>query len=177
MCRKVTRCSWLLESPLCLQFMSAMPTPGPFMRAAVSSPTGLVNRRCQQTRCLNCSYRTCPPGVSTASCPTLVLQADWDFRKVGFLCCELECNVPEQTSKWKVVAEPWKMPGFLASGGEEFNLGPVMRLDRSELLCNKVLLKYRRDRESFWHRHQKGTERVPLLVFSWMLYTYQQAVH
>ena len=41
------------------------------------------------------------------------------------------------------------MPGFLASGGEEFNLGPVMRLDRSELLCNKVLLKYRRDRESF----------------------------
>ena len=34
------------------------------------------------------------------------------------------------------------MPGFLASGGEEFNLGPVMRLDRSELLCDKVLLKY-----------------------------------
>jgi len=41
------------------------------------------------------------------------------------------------------------MPGFLASGGEEFNPGPVMRLDRSELLCNKVLLKYKRDRESF----------------------------
>ena len=38
------------------------------------------------------------------------------------------------------------MPGFLASGGEEFNLGPVTRLDRSELLCNKVLLKYKRDR-------------------------------
>ena len=53
------------------------------------------------------------------------------------------------------------MPGFLASGGEDFNLGPVMRLDCSELLCNKVLLKYRRDRESFGHRHQKGTERVP----------------
>ena len=31
-------------------------------------------------------------------------------------------------------------PGFLAPGGE-FNLGPEMRLDRSELLCNKVLLK------------------------------------
>ena len=38
-----------------------------------------------------------------------------------------------------------KTPGFLASGGEEFNPG----LDRSELLCNKVLLKYKGDRESF----------------------------
>ena len=40
-------------------------------------------------------------------------------------------------------------PGFLASGGEEFNPGPETRLDRSELLCNKVLLKYKEDRESF----------------------------
>ena len=37
---------------------------------------------------------------------------------------------------------------FLASAGEKFNLGPVTRLDRSELLCNKDLLKYKRDRES-----------------------------
>ena len=42
-----------------------------------------------------------------------------------------------------------KTPGFLAPGGEEFSLGPEMRLDRSELLCNKVLLKYKGDRESF----------------------------
>ena len=34
-----------------------------------------------------------------------------------------------------------KTPGFLAPGGEEFNSGPETRLDRSELLCNKVLLK------------------------------------
>ena len=54
-----------------------------------------------------------------------------------------------------------KTPGFLASGGDEFKLGPETRLDRSELLCNKVLLKYKGDRESFWHRHQKGAERVP----------------
>ena len=47
-----------------------------------------------------------------------------------------------------------KMPGFLASRREEFNLGPETRLDGSELLCNKVLLKYKGDRESFWHRHQ-----------------------
>ena len=42
-----------------------------------------------------------------------------------------------------------KMPGFLASGGEEFNPGPETRLDYSELLCKKVLLKYKEDRESF----------------------------
>jgi len=40
------------------------------------------------------------------------------------------------------------MLGFLASG-EEFNPGPEMRLDCSELLYNRVLLKYKRDRESF----------------------------
>ena len=62
---------------------------------------------------------------------------------------------------WEVVAEPWKTPGFFTTGGEEFNPGPKMRLDRSELLCNKVLLKYKRGRESFWHRLQKGAERVP----------------
>ena len=49
----------------------------------------------------------------------------------------------------KVIDEPRKMPGFLASRGEEFNLGSEMRLDCSELLSNKVLLKYKRDRESF----------------------------
>ena len=53
------------------------------------------------------------------------------------------------------------MPRFLASGGEEFDPGPVMRLDRSELLCDKVLLKYKRDRDSFLHRHQKRAEIVP----------------
>ena len=42
-----------------------------------------------------------------------------------------------------------KTLGFLASGGDEFNPGPEMRLDHSELLCNKVLLKYKGNRESF----------------------------
>ena len=42
-----------------------------------------------------------------------------------------------------------KTPGFLVPGGEEFNPGPETRLDRSELLCNKVLLKYKGDRENF----------------------------
>ena len=42
-----------------------------------------------------------------------------------------------------------KTLGFLASRGDEFNLGPEMRLDHSELLCNQVLLKYKGDGESF----------------------------
>ena len=42
-----------------------------------------------------------------------------------------------------------KTPGFSASRGDEFNPGPETRLDHSDLLSNKVLLKYKRDRESF----------------------------
>ena len=42
-----------------------------------------------------------------------------------------------------------KTLGFLAFGGDKFNPGPETRLDHSELLCNKVLLKYKGDRESF----------------------------
>ena len=40
------------------------------------------------------------------------------------------------------------MPGFLASRGEKFNPGPETRLDHSELLYNKVLLKYKREKAS-----------------------------
>ena len=39
--------------------------------------------------------------------------------------------------------------------------GPEMRFEHSKFLCSKVLSKYKRDQESFWHRHQKGTERAP----------------
>ena len=42
-----------------------------------------------------------------------------------------------------------KTLGFFASGGDKFNLGPETRLDRSKLLCNEVLLKYKGDREGF----------------------------
>ena len=58
------------------------------------------------------------------------------------------------------------MPGFLASGEEEFNMGPEKRLDHLELLYNRVLLKYKKDRESFWHRHSEGgRKRTHMLVF------------
>ena len=60
--------------------------------------------------------------------------------------CERQCRYHEATEKLLVND---KMPGFLASRGDEFNLGPETRLDCSELLCNKVLLKYKGDRGSF----------------------------
>ena len=56
-------------------------------------------------------------------------------------------RILDEPPRWKFVAEPRKMSGFLASVGEEFNLGPETRLDHSELLCNKVLLKYKGDRD------------------------------
>ena len=77
---------------------------------------------------------------------------EWRTRVPSILT--LFWRILDKPPRWKVAAEPQKTPGFLASRGE-FNLGPVMRLDGSELLCNKILLKYKRDRESFWHRHQK----------------------
>ena len=52
------------------------------------------------------------------------------------------------------------MPGFLASR-EEFNLGVEMRLDRSELLCNKVLLKYKREKASDINI-RRGQKEYPL---------------
>ena len=93
-----------------------------------------------------------PSPVSNSSCLFIRCQP----------LCASHCTILLYFSRyWEVVAGPRKTPGFLASRGEEFNLGPKMRLGCSELLCNKVLWKYKRDRESFWHRHQKGAERVP----------------
>ena len=57
------------------------------------------------------------------------------------------------------------MPGFLASRGEEFNLGPETRLDHSELLCNQVLLKYKRDREASDIDIRRGQKERPLASF------------
>ena len=50
----------------------------------------------------------------------------------------------------------------MASRGEEFNLGPETRLDRSELLCNRVLAKYKRDREASDIDIRRGQKEDPL---------------
>ena len=62
--------------------------------------------------------------------------------------CQPACLTSMQNTE-RLLLNHANTPGFLAPGGEEFNPGPETRLDRSELLCNKVLLKYKGDRESF----------------------------
>ena len=64
------------------------------------------------------------------------------------LCCPL-LLLPSIFPSEGLLLNHEKTPGFLASEGEEFNPGPETRLDHSELLCNRVLLKCKRDRESF----------------------------
>ena len=61
---------------------------------------------------------------------------------------ESTCNARDPSFE-RLLLNHAKMLGFLASRGEEFNPGPETSLDHSELLCNKVLLKYKGDRESF----------------------------
>ena len=72
------------------------------------------------------------------------------------------------TEGWKIFdAKPQNMPGFLASRGEEFNPGQWRSLI-AQSFCVIVLLKYKRDRESCWHRHQKWSERVlPASLREW----------
>ena len=93
--RKFTCCNWLLGW-LCLESIYAIHSPGPFLRAAViSSPIGLVNGGTSKHRCTSCSYRKCPQGGSTSSCPIPTRT----LRSAGLLGCELEWNVPEQILK------------------------------------------------------------------------------
>ena len=55
-----------------------------------------------------------------------------------------------------------KTPGFLAPRGEEFNLGPETRLHCSELLCNKVLLKYKEIEKASDIGIRRGQKEYPL---------------
>ena len=70
-----------------------------------------------------------------------------------------------------------KTPGFLASGGDEFNPGPETRLDRSELLCNKVLLSIKELEKASDIGKEGGRKSTDLLVFSCKLYSHSQSVN
>ena len=65
------------------------------------------------------------------------------------LQAKLQQYISQELPDERLLLNHANTPGFLAPRGEEFNPGPETRLDRSELLCNKVLLKYKGDRESF----------------------------
>ena len=62
---------------------------------------------------------------------------------------------------WKVVAEPWKDTGILGLWRKRIQSGASDEAWLLRAFCNKVLLKHKRYRESFWHRYWKGAERVP----------------
>ena len=72
----------------------------------------------------------------------------WKFLAYVLLKLSLK-NLEHYFTSERLSLNHAKTPGFLAPRGEEFNPGPETRLDRSELVCNKVLLKYKGDRESF----------------------------
>ena len=98
---KFTCCCWLLESWLFLEFISTKLAAGPFLRAVVvNSPPGLVNWSGDASlhQWSSCSYRKWPQGRSTSSYTTQV-ETTSVLGVVGFLGCELEWNVPEQTPK------------------------------------------------------------------------------
>ena len=56
--------------------------------------------------------------------------------RVLAICREAWCAAVHEVAKSQTelnwLNKLWTMPGFMASGGEEFNPGPVMRLDLSE---------------------------------------------
>ena len=73
----------------------------------------------------------------------------------------LSWKILDEPPRWKVAAtsHKWRWDSWLLE--KNSILGQGRGMIAQSFLCNKVLLKYKRDRESFWHRHQKGAERVP----------------
>ena len=107
-------------------------------------------------------FWTSTEGMGQATCTenyffhkAFVFSPDPFGSAIGYL------STVSNTLYWNVVTMLWKIQGFLASRGEEFDLGSVTDLIIQNFCVIKVLLKYRRDREGFWHRHQTGAERVP----------------
>ena len=50
---------------------------------------------------------------------------------------------------------------------EDLASGPETSLDHSGLLYGRSFITVKRDRESFWHRHQEVSEEGPLALASW----------
>ena len=61
------------------------------------------------------------------------------------------------------------MLGFVTSRGEDFNLGPETRLDHWSFWCNRILLKYKREKASDIDI-RRGQKEYPLLIFSKVFY-------
>ena len=143
--RKFYLFNWFLESWLRLKFISAEPTRGRSLRGAgLNSPTGLTGELQVPVKCWwsSCSYRKCPQGGSTSSCPAPVL-ASRALSKVEYLGCDLDWNVlgkhrrpcislhlPRDASSfpyWLILPAPplpAELPRRLHSQEEGFSWGP-----------------------------------------------------
>ena len=64
------------------------------------------------------------------------------------------------------------MPGFVVSGGEEFDPGQETRLPHWNLLGNRILLKYKRERERklLTRTSERGRKNAPLLFSGKVFY-------
>ena len=91
--------SWLPKSRLCLEFISPVPATAQFLRAVViNGIPGLVNwGACELVT--GCSYRKPPQDGSTFPYPPLIPLGQAVLGQVGFLACEIDWNLPEQTGK------------------------------------------------------------------------------
>ena len=92
--------------------------------------------------------------ILTLNCGISNSQVDYKFYEaffVNFIFCNAYLKHIEKQrapNAFQQDSATVNIERLLAPRGEEFNPGPETRLDLSELLCNKVLLKYKGDRES-----------------------------
>ena len=107
----IISCDFFLKGELSLHFENgffniclvlnslSMTTPRTFLESMrfffFTAPRSSWILNVQQQSSAWCYYRKWPQGSSTVPCPTLVLQANWAFGKVGFQGCELEYSMPQ----------------------------------------------------------------------------------
>ena len=84
----------------------------------------------------------------------------WKSKPHSFLYCETIMSLMVWWF-WKVAATSRERRWDLWPPEERNSIqGQRQGLITQSFLCSKVLLQYKRDSE-IWHRHQKGTDRVP----------------
>ena len=108
--------------------------------------TGRFIHSCKHTvELVKCS-RKCSLGEQRTRAPS-ILTLSW--------------RILDEPPRWKVVTEPHKDAGILGLQRRRIQSGARDEAWLLRALCNKVSWKYKGDRESFWHRHQKRAEREP----------------
>jgi len=87
----------------------------------------------------------CPsptPGACSNSCPS----SQWCHPTISYSVIPLSSCLQSCPA-----SESFLMSQFFTSGGQSIGVSASV----------SILLKYKRDRQSFWHTHQQGAGRVP----------------